>query len=58
MLSIRRQSATRPIAKPVIAMMISQSLAACGGGSSPTLAGQQVDEINNDPSTSGRAMNP
>lgn len=48
----------RPIAKPVIALMISQSLTACGGGSSPTLAGQQVDEITNDPSSSGRAMNP
>ncbi|MDE0712563.1 MAG: hypothetical protein OXH60_10575 [Rhodospirillales bacterium] len=48
----------RPIAKPVIALMISQSLTACGGGSSPTFAGQQVDEITNDPSSSGRAMNP
>ena len=48
----------RPIAKPVIAMMISQSLTACGGGSSPTLAGEQIDEIDDDPSTSGRAMNP
>ena len=48
----------RPIAKPVIALMISLSLTACGGGSSPTLAGQQVDEIDDDPSTSGRAMNP
>ena len=48
----------RPTAKPVIALMISQSLTACVGGSSPTLAGQQVDEINNDPSFSGRAMHP
>ena len=48
----------RPIAKPVIALMISLSLTARWGGSSRTLAGEQVDEINNDPSSSGRAMNP
>ena len=48
----------RPTAKPVIALTISLSLTACGGGSSPMLAGQQIDEINNDPGSSGRAMNP
>jgi len=58
MLSIRRQSAMRPIAKPVIALMISQSFTAFGCGSSPILAGEQVDEIDDDPSSSGRAMNP
>jgi len=48
----------RPIAKPVIALMISQSFTAFGCGSSPILAGEQVDEIDDDPSSSGRAMNP
>jgi len=48
----------RPIAKPVIALMISLSLTASGGGSSPALAGERLDEIDDDPGTSGRAMNP